>query len=131
MRGIQTTILYEEMPSCRLLLRFVVLWLKWHVTRSVRDIYETAKNTKEIEQRLADLVEYMKWKSEEMLAAYQHYFDEQRHADTQGQFHKRMHAEVQRYLAERQQRKMRKQTPGAPKDQIPSPSSIYQFDEPD
>ncbi len=104
----------------------------WHVTRSVRDIYETAKNRKEIEQRLADLVEYMKWKSEEMLAAYQHYFDEQRHADTQGQFHRRMHAAVQRYLAERPQRKMRKQTPSAPQDQIPSPSSLDQFDdEPD
>jgi integrase len=104
----------------------------WHVTRSVRDIYETAKNTKEIEQRLRDLVEYMKWKSEEMLAAYQHYFDEQRHADTQGQFHKRMHAEVQRYLAERQHRRIRQQTPSAPKDQIPSTSSVCRFDdEPD
>jgi hypothetical protein len=74
----------------------------------------------------------MKWKSEEMLAAYQHYFDEQRHADTQGHFHKRMPAEVQEYLAERQQRKMRKQTLSAPKDQIPSTSSVRQFDdEPD
>jgi len=102
------------------------------VTRSVRDIYETAKNTKEIEQRLADLVEYMKWKSEEMLAAYQHYFDEQRHADTQSQFYKRMHAEVQEYLAERHSRRLRKQTLSAPKDPLPSPSSVRQFDhEPD
>jgi hypothetical protein len=106
-----------------------VLWLKWHVTRSVRDIYETAKNTKEIEQRLADLVEYMKWKSEEMLAAYQHYFDEQRHADTQGQFHKRMHAEVQEYLAERHSRRIRKQTLSAPQDHYPSARRFD--DEPD
>jgi hypothetical protein len=104
----------------------------WHVTRSVRDIYETAKNTKDIEQRLADLVEYMKWKSEEMLAAYQHYFDEQRHADTQDQFHQRMHAEVQEYLAERHPRRIRKQTPKDPKAPFPSPSSGRRFDdEPD
>jgi integrase len=43
----------------------------WHVTREVRDIYETAKSKEEIEQRLRGLVEYMKWKSEETLAAYQ------------------------------------------------------------
>lgn len=91
MRVIQTTILYEEVPICGPSLYLIVVWLKWHVTRAVRDIYETAKNTKEIEQRLRDLVEYMQWKSEEMLAAYQHYFDEQRHANTQGHFHKRMH----------------------------------------
>jgi integrase len=45
----------------------------WLVTRSVRDIYETSKDKGEIERRLRGLVEYMKWKSEETLAAYQHY----------------------------------------------------------
>jgi len=89
----------------------------WHVTREVRDIYETAKNSKEVERRLADLIEYMKWKSEETLAAYQHYFDEQRNADTRDQFHKRRHAEVQQYLEERQQRRIGKQTPREPKGQ--------------
>ncbi len=41
----------------------------WHVTREVRDIYETAKDAKEVEQRLRDLIAYMKWKSDETLAA--------------------------------------------------------------
>ena len=49
------------------------------------------------------LVEYMKWKSEETLAAYQHYFDEQRDADTHNAFHQRMHGEIQQYLEERKQ----------------------------
>lgn len=75
----------------------------WLVTRSVRDIYETAKSKEEIEQRLQGLVEYMKWKSEETPIAYQHYFDEQRNADTREQFHQRMHQEIQEYLKERQQ----------------------------
>ena len=45
----------------------------WLVTRTVRDIYETAKSPEEIERRLQGLVKYMKWRSEETLAAYQHY----------------------------------------------------------
>ncbi len=34
----------------------------WHVTREVRDIYETAKNAKEVEQRMRDLVE-ARWRN--------------------------------------------------------------------
>lgn len=104
----------------------------WHVTRCVRDIYETAKTTQEVERRLRDLVEYMKWKSEEMLAAYQHYFDEQRHADSREQFHTRLHAEVHQYLEGQHHSRLKKQTPSAPKDQFPSASSARRFDdEPD
>lgn len=73
----------------------------WLVTRSVRDIYETATSKEEIERRLRGLVEYMKWKSEETLTAYQHYFDEQRDADTREAFHQRMHGEIEQYLEER------------------------------
>jgi hypothetical protein len=69
------------MACCVPLSYFPALWLKWHVSREVRDIYETAKNGKEVEQRLRDLVDYMKWKSQETLAAYEHYFGEQRNAD--------------------------------------------------
>src|SRR5260370_23106587 len=75
----------------------------WLVTCSVRDIYETAKSKEEIERRLRGLVEYMKWKSEDTLAAYQHYFDEQRDADTRDAFHQRMHGAIQHYLKERKQ----------------------------
>lgn len=71
----------------------------------------------------------MKWKSEEMLAAYQHYFDEQRHADTQDLFYKRMHTEVQAYLAERHPRRIRKQTDSPLQDQYPFSSSGRQLDE--
>ena len=80
----------------------------WLVTRSVRDIYETAKSKEEIERRLRGLVEYMKWKSEETLAAYQHYFDEQLDADTREQFHLRLHQEIERCLKEQRQGKRKK-----------------------
>jgi hypothetical protein len=64
----------------------------------------------------------MKWKSEETLAAYQHYFDEQLDADTRDAFHQRMHQEIQQYLEERKHEK-RKQ---------PAPHTVISFDdEPD
>jgi integrase len=85
----------------------------WLVTRSVRDIYETSKDKGEIERRLKGLVEYMKWKSEETLAAYQHYFDEQLDADTRDAFHQRMHKEIQQYQRERLQGKRKKPIPRA------------------
>src|SRR5260221_13946881 len=96
------------MPICGLSLYFFVVWLKWLVTRSVRDIYETSSSKGEIEQRLRGLVEYMKWKREETLAAYQHYFDEKLDADTRDVFHQRMHEEIQKYQQERRQGKRQK-----------------------
>jgi integrase len=101
----------------------------WHVTRAVRDIYETAKNSKEVERRLRDLIDYMKWKSDETLVAYQHYFDEQHDADTRARFHKRMHAEVQQYLEERQHGKTRKQVPRKAKDVSSLTQAVPQFDD--
>jgi hypothetical protein len=74
----------------------------------------------------------MKWKSEEMLAAYQHYFDEQRHAESQKQFHTRLHAEVQQYLAEQHYRRRKAQTPSALQNHRPSSEPARRFDdEPD
>jgi hypothetical protein len=86
----------------------------WLVTRSVRDIYETAANEAEIKQRLRGLVEYMQWRNEETLAAYEHYFDQQRYDDTRDAFHQRMHEEVERYLKERKTGKQ--QAPTSRKD---------------
>jgi integrase len=105
----------------------------WHVTLEVRDIYETAKNTAEIERRLRGLIEYMKWKSEETLASYQHYFEEQLDADTRERFHQHIHQEIQAYLEERHRGKRKKQV--LPKKSAETSSSVQagvQFDnEPD
>jgi integrase len=104
----------------------------WHVTLEVRDIYETAKNTAEVERRLRGLIEYMKWKSEETLAAYEHYFTEQRDADARDDLHRRMHAEVQQYLVERHRGKPGKPALRKPADVSSSAHTVRQFsDEPD
>jgi integrase len=105
----------------------------WHVTREVRDIYETAKDAKEVEQRLRDLIDYMKWKSDETLVAYEHYFERQRNADTRDDLQQRMHAEVQQYLDERQQRgRQGTLTQHKRKETVSSLPTVPQFDgEPD
>jgi hypothetical protein len=103
----------------------------WHVTREVRDIYETARNAKEVEQRMRDLVDYMKWKSKETLGVYEHYFKQQQHADTRDDFQKRLHTEVQQHLEEWQQGKRAKTLSHKPKDAPPA-IPVQQFDdEPD
>jgi len=113
-------------------LRLIVQWLKWHVTREVRDIYETAKNAKEVEQRMRDLINYMKWKSDETLVVYEHYFKQQHNADTRESLQRRMHAEVQQYLEERQRGKPRKQASHKAKDASLSTQAVPLFDdEPD
>jgi CHASE3 domain sensor protein len=104
------------------------------VTREVRDIYETAKDAKEVERRLRDLIDYMKWRSDETLSAYQHYFEQQRYADLRDDFHQRMHAEVQQYVHERQQRGRRGTSPQHKQKEAVSslPAVVPQFDnEPD
>jgi hypothetical protein len=104
----------------------------WHVTREVRDIYETAKNAKEVEQRTRSLIDYMKWKSEKTLAAYQHYFEQQHSAETRDDLQRRLHAEVQQYLNERQRGKTRKQAPHKTACSSPSTQMLPRFDgEPD
>ena len=99
------------------------------MTREVRDIYETAKNATEIERRLRDLIAYMKWKSDETLAAYEHYFEQQHHADTREGLQQKMHTEVQQYLKERQGRKPRNQAPSKSKEMVPSAQVARQFDD--
>jgi integrase len=106
----------------------------WLVTRSVRDIYETAHSKEEIERRLRGLVEYMKWQREETLSVYQHYFDEQRDADTRDAFHQRLHAEIQRYLQEQRSGTRGKRASATHRTQASSAASqpIMQLaDEPD
>lgn len=106
----------------------------WHVTLEVRDIYETAKSKEEIERRLRGIIEYMKWRSEETLSAYQHYFDEQVDADTRDNFHRRMHEAVQQYLQERQSGKRKKSGSHTSLDhaaEISSQAELHLGDEPD
>jgi hypothetical protein len=75
----------------------------WHVTLAVRFIYETATTEGEVQRRLRELVEYMKWRSKETLEAYEHYLNAARHAETLDQLHQRMHEAMLHYQSHPQE----------------------------
>ncbi len=58
------------------------------------------------QQRLRELIEYMKWKSGwEMVEVYQHYFKAIQYADTQDGVHARLDEALNEQLAKREQKR--------------------------
>lgn len=81
----------------------------WYVTMAIRQIYETSKTDGDVQRRLRELIEYMKWKSgQETLEAYEHYFNAARHADIQDAIHSRMDEALQQNLEKRRRGRPRK-----------------------
>jgi integrase len=73
----------------------------WYVTMAIRTIYETSRTDGEVQRRLCELVEYMKWKSGmAMIDVYQHYFDAQRHAEVQDRVQDLMEQSKKQAMAE-------------------------------
>ena len=101
----------------------------WQVTQAVRYIYETSQAEGEVQRRLQELVEYMKWRSKETLEAYEHYFDATRHAEALDVLHTRMHQELERFFSQPEaqstprQRRVRKH--------LGEPVAALPVDEPD
>ncbi|ASJ54153.1 hypothetical protein BP422_11705 [Brevibacillus formosus] len=57
----------------------------------MRTIHETSHTNADVQRRLRELIEYMKWKKGwEMIEVYQHYFDVQRHLEIQDKVHNLM-----------------------------------------
>ena len=83
----------------------------WHVTMAFREIYKHGfQDDGVVQQRLRELIEYMKWKSGwEMVEVYQHYFKAIQYADTQDGVHARLDEALKKQQAEREQKK---RTPG-------------------
>lgn len=72
----------------------------WYVTMAVRQIYESAATDAEVQRRLRELIEYMKWRrGAQTLEAYEHYFDGVRHAEIQGRVHARLDEALRALLA--------------------------------
>lgn len=53
----------------------------WFVTTSLREIYNISKTESEIQQRKNELIKYMKWRNEDTIKVYEHYFDEEKHCE--------------------------------------------------
>lgn len=95
----------------------------------MRYIYETSQAEGEVQRRLQELVEYMKWRSRETLDAYEHYFDAARHAETLDVLHERMHQELERWKDAPAAHSSRRE-PGRPRHTDGEASSLAP-DEPD
>lgn len=81
----------------------------WYVTMAVRTIHETSRTDGEVQRRLRELIEYMKWKSGwEMIEVYEHYFDAQRHAEVQDRVHALLEKSKQQAMLDLEQRRPRR-----------------------
>ncbi len=88
---VQTTTFYEKVATGKLSFYLIVLWLKWFVTQSIREIVENATKPEEIIQGKEALVRYMAWRSPETLNAYEHYFQAAHHTQIQDQLFLRLY----------------------------------------
>ena len=94
----------------------------WYVTMAIRTIYETAHAEGEVQRRLRELVEYMKWKSGSMMIdVYQHYFDAQRHAEVQDKVHDLMEQSKKLAMTELKCRPTNKFKKNSLNQKIPNP----------
>jgi len=72
----------------------------WYVTMAVRQIYDSAATGAEVQRRLRELIEYMKWRrGTQTLDCYEHYFDAVRHAEIQDRVHARLDDALRAQLA--------------------------------
>ncbi|WP_290416004.1 tyrosine-type recombinase/integrase [Paenibacillus polymyxa] len=62
----------------------------WYVTNVMRTIYETSSNESERIIRIKEFVRYMRWRSKETLAVYEHFFDEKRQLELINDVHENM-----------------------------------------
>jgi integrase len=79
----------------------------WYVTQALREIYETTQQEGEIQRRINQLVEYIKWKNKETIQVYEHYFDAKHHREIQDRLFQKMHDEVITYVQTNEQSRIR------------------------
>lgn len=51
----------------------------WFITSRLREIFNTSISEAEIKQKKNELIKYIKWKDDETINVYEHYFDEENH----------------------------------------------------
>lgn len=79
----------------------------WFVTTRLREIHETSKTEAEIKQRKTELIKYIKWKNQDTIEVYEHYFDEEKHREAHDRMLKNMEKQEQEYI-EQQKNKSKK-----------------------
>ncbi|HFK1475675.1 tyrosine-type recombinase/integrase [Bacillus pacificus] len=80
----------------------------WFVTTRMREIYNISKTEAEISQRKNELIKYMKWKQEDTIKVYEHYFDEEKHRDSHDQMLENMTDREKEYKEQQKNRRSKK-----------------------
>ena len=73
----------------------------WFVTSRLQEIYNTSNTETDIKQKKNELIKYIKWKDEETIKVYEHYFDEENHRKAHDEMLKSMAQQEQEYLKQK------------------------------
>ncbi|MGG4471196.1 tyrosine-type recombinase/integrase [Paenibacillus alvei] len=77
----------------------------WYVTQALREIFESTELQSELQRKINQLIEYMKWKDKETIHVYQHYFDAKQHREIQDKLFKKLEAETNLIMESYEKRK--------------------------
>ncbi|MGK5507556.1 tyrosine-type recombinase/integrase [Brevibacillus formosus] len=80
----------------------------WFVTTRLREIYNISQTEAEIQQRKDELIKYMKWKNQDTIKVYEHYFDEEKHRNAHDQMLESMEQREREYNAKRKAKRKQK-----------------------
>ncbi|WP_332693557.1 tyrosine-type recombinase/integrase [Halalkalibacter lacteus] len=80
----------------------------WFVTSRLRAIYQTSNTEAEVKQKKNELIKYIKWKDEETLKVYEHYFDEESHRKAHDGMLESMAEKEKAYLEQKKSRQKKK-----------------------
>jgi site-specific recombinase XerD len=80
----------------------------WFVTSRLREIFNTSKTEAEVKQKKSELIKYIKWKDEETIKVYEHYFDEESHRKAHDGMLESMAKQEQEYLEQKKNKRKKK-----------------------
>ena len=80
----------------------------WFVTTRLREIYNISKTEAEINQKKKELIKYIKWKDEETIKVYEHYFDEEKHREAHDQMLENMEQQEKEYIEQKKNNRKKK-----------------------
>jgi site-specific recombinase XerD len=80
----------------------------WFITSRLREVYNTSKTEAEIKQKKNELIKYIKWKDEETIKVYEHYFDEESHRKAHDGMLENMAEKEREYMEQKNSKRKKK-----------------------
>ncbi|MEI4605020.1 tyrosine-type recombinase/integrase [Bacillus cereus] len=77
----------------------------WFVTSRLREIYTLSNTEAEIKQKKNELIKYIRWKDEETIKIYEHYFDEENYRKAHDGMLERMAQKEKKYMEQKKNKR--------------------------